>query len=356
MLNNDQCAEIERKLSSEWEFPLGKFTSRIVHYVMVMLSLFLLTGCESSKTIVHELTEPEANNIIVFLAGRGIEATKVKAETGSAGGQTEALWNVNVSSDKAAEAMAILSANGLPRKRGQTLLSIFAQGSALVPSELEEKIRYESGLGEQIAGVIRKIDGVLEADVQLSFPQADPLNPNAPKQDVTASVYVKHTGVLDDPNTQLIPKIRRLVASSIQGLKYDNVTVIPDRARFSDIPRQAFKTSEEKEYVSIWTIIIAKESASRFRVFFFSFLVLIVLLILGIVWMVWKFYPLMAKMGTQILFNMNPLTPEQLGQGPPVEEKKTEEETEGKEEAGANLAGAEGVEEEKTKKPGLPQK
>jgi type III secretion protein J len=282
--------------------------------LFLILALFFLTGCESRKTIVHSLDEKEANDIIVFLDNKGIEAYKVQAkETGAAGTAKEVFWDIDVEASRATEAMAALNSAGLPRRRGQSLLTLFSKGG-LVPSEMEEKIRYQAGLGEQIANVIRKIDGVLDADVQISLPEENPLNPNAPKQKVTASVYVKHTGVLDDPNSQLIPKIRRLVSSSIPGLDYDNVTVIGDRARFSEIPfYTTTSASDEKDYVRVWTMVIAKESLLRFRIVFFSFCLALLILILALVWVSWKFYPVITQLGGfKSLLDVHPVRPETL--------------------------------------------
>lgn len=183
---------------------------------------------------MNNLDEREANEIIVFLSTKGIPATKVQAASeGGAGPGKAVMWNIVVDSDQANEAMGLLNQVGLPRRRSENLLGIFSN-VGLVPSGMQEKIRYQAGLAEQIASTIRKIDGVLDADVQISFPEEDPLNPNANKQKITASVYVKHNGILDDPNAHLTSRIKRLVSGSINGLDYDNVTVIGDRARYSE--------------------------------------------------------------------------------------------------------------------------
>lgn len=313
------------------------FSPSVLRFFVFLFFALILTSCESKKTIVHGLDEREANDIIVFLDTKGIEATKVQAqESGGGGGNKIVYWDISVEAPQATEAMALLNASGLPRRPGQNLLSIFSKG-ALVPSELEEKIRYQAGLGEQIANVIRKIDGVLDADVQLSFPEQDPLNPMAQKQKVTASVYVKHTGVLDDPNTHLITKIRRLVASSIQGLDYDNVTIIPDRARFSEVPFRPLGSThmEEKQYESVWTIIIAKDSVFRFRVIFFSFMISILILFIILCWILWKLYPLASKFGgLKQLLSLHPTHLSMLQDVlkknvPPSEKDEKKEEKEG---------------------------
>lgn len=299
---------------------LHKFTP-----LLLLACFFLfLTSCESRRTIVNGLDEREANEILVFLSSKGIFAQKMQAaETGAGGAARMVLWDISVNEDQATEAMSLLNQAGLPRRRGQSLLGIFGN-VGLVPSDVEQKIRYEAGLGEQIASTIRKIDGVLDAEVQLSFPQEDPLNPGQYKGKITSSVYVKHSGVLDDPNTHLISKIKRLVASSVTGLDYDNVTVIPDRARYSEFgPIMPAGLEEEKQYVNIWSVIVAKESVTRFRILFFSFVILLLSLLMGMIWMFWKIFPVLKKYGgAKELFHLHPIKMEPTVEG----EKKGEEE------------------------------
>lgn len=340
-------------MSSIDGFGPNKVRVNTMHYALLrFLSLIFLmciciplfTSCSSTKTIVNGLEEKDANEIIVFLQSKGIDASKVHStEGGGAGGGAKVvLWDIHVPSESAMEAMSLLNQSGLPRRRGQSLLGIFSAGG-LVPSEMQEQIRYQAGLAEQIASTIRKIDGVLDSEVQISFPKEDPLNPGKFKQKITASVYVKHSGVLDDPNSHLLTKIKRLVAASITGLDYDDVTVIADRARYSGVPTAGAGASneEEKQFVSVWTIIIAKDSVTRFRILFFSFLLLLLLLLLGLIWLAWKIYPLLHKYGgMKELFHTHPIDlskTEEIDKGkkeaaekPAAEESKEKSEEEGK--------------------------
>lgn len=292
--------------NSTWSQQLSK---TVTFFMFLTVCISLLTSCESRNTIVNGLDEKEANEIVVFLSTKGIEVTKVKnAEGGGGGGAKIALYDISVPNEQVTEAMSILNQSGLPRRRGQSLLGIFSDGG-LVPSEMQEKIRYQAGLAAQIASTIRKIDGVLDAEVQISFPEDDPLNPGKQKGDITASVYVKHSGVLDDPNSHLITKLKRLLTASITGLKYDNVTVISDRARFSDfaIGLQGSR-DDEKEFVSVWTIIIAKESLMRFRIIFFSFSLVVLFLTLAFIWIGWKVFPIINQHGgLSALFSLQPI-------------------------------------------------
>lgn len=292
----------------------------------VLLSLIpLLTSCGSQRIIVNGLDEREANEIIVFLNRKGIDATKVQAVSAGGGGANRAvLWNIQVSEDRAMEAMALLSQEGLPRRQSQNLLGIFST-SSLVPSEMQEQIRYQAGLAEQLASNIRKIDGILDAEVLISFPKEDPLNPGKTKGKITASVYVKHNGVLDDPNSHLSTKIRRYVASSITGLDYDNVTVIPDRARTTDLTGLPLVSPDNRDFVSVWSIVVAKDSVTRFRVIFLVFLVLILLLISLLAWIGWKVWPLIQERGgIKELFNLTPLGAKPIDVKQDKEDKKEE--------------------------------
>jgi type III secretion protein J len=286
-------------------------TSLLRYLLFICTCLSLLTSCESRKIIVNGLDEREANEILVFLSNKNLDAIKVQnvGTGGGGGGSKIVLWDISVSSNQALDAMAYLNQAGLPRRRSQNLLNIFT-GAGLVPSEMEQKIRYQAGLAEQIASTIRKIDGILDTEVQISFPEEDPLNPAEKKQKITASVYVKHNGILDDPNSHLTTKIKRLVAASVPGLDYDNVTIIGERARFSDFPLGVISgtTEDEKHYLSIWSIIIAKESVARFRIFFFTFTIIILILTLCLIWLCWKIYPFLKEQGgIKGLFNLHPL-------------------------------------------------
>lgn len=299
----------------------------------LLLTLILLSGCETHTVIVNDVGEREANEIVVFLASKGVPATKTPSPSAAPGGvSTSMTWSIAVPEDQSTEAMAILNQNGLPRQKGTNLLELFAK-SGLMTSEREDAIRYQAGLAEQIAGVIRKIDGVLDADVQLSFPEATGAvggvgGPavTAP-QKVTAAVYVKHQGILDDPNSHLITKIKRLVAGSVNNLDINDVTVISDRSRFTDVmvsPEVEALEPRPKEYVSIWSIVMSSHSAGRFR-FLFFFLTAIAILFAGAVgWLTWKFYPILKKRGgLKMLLHPAPLADSETPpESPPKEEPK----------------------------------
>jgi type III secretion protein J len=268
----------------------------IFFLLLFSFSLFL-GGCQKHEPIVNNIDEREANEIIVFLGSKGINAEKLKAaESSTAGGSPANLWNITVEEKQMNGAMAILNQYGLPRRKGATLLELFAK-QGLMTSDKEETIRYQAGQEEELKNIIRKIDGVLDADVRISFPVTEGILPGAPKPKIKAAVYIKHQGVLDDPNNHLESKIKRLVAGSIENLDFEDVSVISDRSRFSDIQFKGGKVlgNKKDDYVSIWSIVMNKDSSGRFRFFFTLLLSLILLFGLMTGWLIYKFYPYIQK-------------------------------------------------------------
>lgn len=279
-----------------------------------IFALMLFTGCsKSEKTIITGLHEKEANLIVVFLESKGIAAHKeqmiLTGAAATSGGGTK--YNIVVNEKQSIDALAILNRNGLPRKMGTTLLELFAK-QGLMTSDREETIRYHAGLAQQLTNTILLMDGVIDASVQLSFPQEDNTPGVENKEKITAAVYVKHMGILDDPNSHLETKIKRLISGSITGLDINDVTVVSDRSRLTEatpaeVNAMMASKNPEKGYVSIWSIVMSKESASKFKTIFFFCLLFTILFGLVLGWVLWKIFPLIRAKGLKELLRVRPL-------------------------------------------------
>lgn len=277
--------------------------------IFSILCVLLLSACSESKSIVMDVDEREANTIIVFLASKGIKAEKTMQAQAAAGASGPASFSIHVSSDEATKAMAFLNQNGLPRPQSTNLLTLFAK-SGLMSSASEETIRYQAGLSEQIAGTIRRIDGVLDAQVQIAFPKEDTtIGGTQTPQKITAAVYVKHQGILDDPNSHLVAKIKRLVAASVSGLDINDVSIIPDRSRFLDpslTSAPEVLTGPSTSFVEIMNVKIAQDSVAKFQSLFFSLLSLGILFFLISLTLIWKCYPIIKKHGFLKILSAEP--------------------------------------------------
>lgn len=93
-----------------------------VCYFLLALTFF---GCENQQSIVNNVDEREANEIIVFLASKGITAVKMAAVVQTGTGGPSNMWNIAVPETQMTDAMAILNQNGLPRRKGVGLLDLF---------------------------------------------------------------------------------------------------------------------------------------------------------------------------------------------------------------------------------------
>ena len=178
--------------------------------------MLALVGC--MEPLYRGLPEQEANEIVALLLKRDIEATKVSE------GQGES-YQVLVDGNRFADAVLYMKAQGYPRRQRQTLGDLF-KPSGLIPTPFEERVRFIYGLSEEISHTISLFEGVIENRVHLVLPSYDnsPGGGNRPQESGKASVYIKYDeGANVD---ELVPKIKKLVSDSIEGVVYERVELI----------------------------------------------------------------------------------------------------------------------------------
>jgi type III secretion protein J len=173
--------------------------------------LLLLAACRVD--LYTQLSEREANKMVAVLAEHGIAAHKIRA--------ADQTLTVQVDETRFAEAVDLLDGFGLPGDKFQTLGEVF-EPKGLVSSPVEERARLIYALSQELSQTVSDISGVLSARVHVVLPNADAMAGNPPPS--SASVVVHHYADRDLGN--LIPQIKMLVANSIEGLVYDNVSVV----------------------------------------------------------------------------------------------------------------------------------
>jgi type III secretion protein J len=178
--------------------------------VLIGLCL-MLAGC-SRADLYSKLTETQANDMIAVLQSAGIQANKQD------GGETG--WTVSAAQGDFARAISVLHSQGLPREDFASLGGVFKK-EGFVSSPTEERARLNYGMSQELAHTISDIDGVVQARVHLALPQNDPMSDH--KQSASASVFIKYR-----PGANIeaqVGKVKALVVNSVEGLKYDNVSV-----------------------------------------------------------------------------------------------------------------------------------
>jgi type III secretion protein J len=191
--------------------------------VLAAAAVALVAGCSSPQTIVHDLDEYEANEILVVLEAKGITGSKEAKE-----GRVVA-YNVVVDGVDAKDAMRILVANHLPRERSQTFDKVYPPGGGgLIPTKSEEKAKFMMALQGEIEHKLKTYPGIVAAHVTIVQPEKDIVrNLDTPPPPSTASVAIVYNPT-DDRHTAPISSddVKRLVSSSVEDLRMEHVEVV----------------------------------------------------------------------------------------------------------------------------------
>lgn len=266
--------------------------STLIRTLFIVVLGFCMIGCENAIIVVDALEEREANQAMILLVSKGIKANKIE-NTGDGKIKT---WNISVYNEADVNvALQILTDNGIPKNKPINLIDVF-KPSGLIPSPQEEQIRYQTAIQNDLASTITQFTGVIDTKVYISVFQNLTQQENFGSTTIKpiklkASVYVKHNGILDDPNEQMRSKIKRLVSSSVIGLAYEDVTVIGERlssATQSIIYGSQLDPASEQKYVKVLGMEMSKQSLMALRAVIGTLSALIVILIVVAGWFVWK--------------------------------------------------------------------
>jgi len=176
----------------------------------MLLLCLVLAGCK--EELYSNLTEREANQMLAVLLDAGIIAQKKSS------GENVAIW---VEESQFADSITLLDALGLPSDRYTSLGEVF-QKEGLVSSPVEERARYIYALSQELSQTIAQIDGVISARIHVVLPETDMLGRGFNPSSASVSIHHRPNAPID----ALKPNIKMLVANSIEGLVYDNVTVV----------------------------------------------------------------------------------------------------------------------------------
>ena len=192
-------------------------------WVSLALVLALTAACGGEQNIVGGLDEFEANEILVVLHAKGIAGTKHKEE-----GRI-VTFAIHVKGVDADDALRILVANKLPRQRSQGLKEVYPPGGGgLIPTKSEEKAKFLMAMQGEIERKLKSLPGIVQAHVSVVQPDKDVVRDlDTPPPPATASVAVVYNAI-DERGTATVKEdeVRALVASSVEDLRPQNVTVV----------------------------------------------------------------------------------------------------------------------------------
>lgn len=223
----------------------------------------MLVGC-GPEVLYSNLSEADANTMMGLLLVRNIQAVKTA--------QKENLFSISVPRQQFAAATDLLKWFGIPSEKFSGIGEVFKK-TGIVSSPSEEKIRFMYALSQQISETLSHIDGVLIARVSLVLPKNDPYTETLTPS--SASVFLKFRPGSVPPT--LVPQIKTLVMKSVEGLNYDNVSVVIVQSESIDY---YYPLNIEQE-VSFFGIKMAKASLWNFWLVIMAFVFISIALVVA---------------------------------------------------------------------------
>jgi len=169
--------------------------------------LFSLASKPSYTVVASGLSASEGGDVANSLESAGI-GYQLRD-----GGST-----VAVQSSDATKARVRLAEDNLPNG-GHDGFELF-DSKSLGTTDFEQKVKYQRALEGEIARTVESVDGVRSAQVQLVLPKQSLFLDDG--TNASAAVLLESGGMLDGA---AVAGIARLVSSSVEGLKADDVTI-----------------------------------------------------------------------------------------------------------------------------------
>lgn len=217
----------------------------------ILVAFAVLSGC--AVDLQHGLPEQDANDIYVLLTEYGISARKVKEEGGN-----EPTFMIQVPKQDAAQAAKLLSQYSLPRPRSFDWGDVVS-GGGMVPTATEERAKMLHGMAGAVSNALNKVDGVLEARAIVMVPERNDLSQPDKKPFPSASVLVRYRPTLEGRPPLDEISVKRFVATAVEDLRPENVTVILAPATLPT------PNGSDESFVEMLGFRISKTSAGNFR-------------------------------------------------------------------------------------------
>ncbi len=223
---------------------------KILSRTICAIAFLAIAGC-SEVRLYSNLPEQEVNEMIAILRTSDIACSKAEGDEGS--------WHITVAEDAYADAVAILSEAGRPRKKRPTMEDLFPK-TGFTSSPAEQRIRLTYGLEQSLESTISALPGgVLDARVHLVLPDNQPLRDSAKPS--RANVVVVHKKGADIENS--LATIQQIVIGGVDGLEVDNVSVEMVESEDTVLTERSKGAAKGSQMSNILSIKVAKESVPK---------------------------------------------------------------------------------------------
>lgn len=196
---------------------------RSIRYFHLGLLLLMAIGCNKSLELVTNLSEIEANEILVVL-----HEVKISGSKSTVVVQNKPAFSIAVSSSDFEPALKLLVENRFPREMSAGYDKVYPPGSGgLIPTKAEERAKFLMALQGEVENLIQILPGIVRVRVAVVLPDPDTLRKlNAAEPKSSASVAVVYVPLKDGSPPIQAEGIKSLVASAIEELGPNEVTVV----------------------------------------------------------------------------------------------------------------------------------
>jgi type III secretion protein J len=247
-------------------------------FLPLLLLILTLTAC-GQENLYQDLTERDANEMLVVLYQHGVDASKIRDQKAQ-----DVSYRIAVSKEKVQESQKILVDNNLPR-RTQLGFSGICKEKGLIPTPEEEKCRKLLALKGEIINSLERVPGVIEADVVLNIPEVSEFNTESQVgKKPTASAVLKVRK--DDAGYEVTEaRMQRFISNSVENLDPRDVSVIisyviPPQKVLEGGPAAVVAAQGEVpagvKLASIAGLSLEEDSVQKFKIYAIGMLVILI--------------------------------------------------------------------------------
>lgn len=176
------------------------------------LAVALLGLCACDNVVVRNLSEEQANDVLLALSKVEIDARKQAESPG--------VFSVRVAIGQTTAALGALRDMNLP-KDAPNDLTTFSQGGGIVPSRLRDQAAYDSARAAELAQSLERLPGIDRARVHLVTRKREGWRVSQPP-DGHAAVLLQ--GVAHDPSID--EEVKKLLSGGVANLPRGNIEIV----------------------------------------------------------------------------------------------------------------------------------
>ncbi|NLY79973.1 MAG: flagellar M-ring protein FliF [Lysinibacillus sp.] len=224
---NDRLKKLKTDSTSFWnsrtKSQKGAMIGTLVGVIAIAAIITYFTTRTTMVPLFTELSARETGEIAEVLSSQGITYEIAPGGT-----------NILVPEDQVDSVKVSLAAQGYPETGGIST-TFFTENAGFGMTDNEFNVIKHAALETELENLIKKIDGVKDANVMISIPEQGVfINPNAANQSASAAV-VLNTEPGHQFSDEQIKTLYNLVAKSVPNLSTDNITISNQYSEYYDL-------------------------------------------------------------------------------------------------------------------------